>query len=178
MEELNVKLRNERDLFKGAFKDVLGKSAIESSAKVMEEMLEFFESSPALISVAVLTLRKSHGSGFNAKTVEIMLKLRIDIDSSEKKQILQSCKEVLAGYKEPKGTEKKAKEFFSKIEVEVDDQEESEEEEEEEEEEQKVEEVVEEKKEEVKEEVVEEKKLGLKTYEGYMEKKSGGLVPV
>jgi len=95
MEELNEKLRNEGVLLKEAFKDVsLGKSAIESSTKVMDEMLEFFEASPEMISLSVLTLRKSHGPGFNVNTVTIMLKLRVDIDSSERKSILQACKEV------------------------------------------------------------------------------------
>mmetsp|Transcript_11293 Transcript_11293/g.9690 ORF Transcript_11293/g.9690 Transcript_11293/m.9690 type:complete len:101 (+) Transcript_11293:2158-2460(+) len=88
MEELIESLVEKRNIFRDAFRDVLGKSAIESSLKVIEELISFFESNTLMISKAVADLRKSHGPGFNVKTVEVLLKLRIDLSSDEKKSIV------------------------------------------------------------------------------------------
>lgn len=63
------KLRDEIDLLKGAFRDVLGASQIDSSIKVLGEILDFLDAGSSMISVAIIQLRKSNGPGFNLNTV-------------------------------------------------------------------------------------------------------------
>ena len=64
-----TKINDDLDLYSGAFKDVLGNSAIESSKKVIIEIKEFLEASSEMITVAVVQLRKSHGPGFSLNTI-------------------------------------------------------------------------------------------------------------
>ena len=105
--DLLIKLNDDIDLFGGAFKDVLGNTAIESSKKIIMEIKEFLESSPEMVTVAVIQLRKTHGPGFSLNTIvryildlflimiqKLLINLRTDIESKEKTNILQSCKEV------------------------------------------------------------------------------------
>lgn len=68
-DQLKEKLRDEIELFKGAFKGALGANMINSSVKVLGEILNFLDASPSLISVAVIELRRSNGPGFNLKKV-------------------------------------------------------------------------------------------------------------
>jgi hypothetical protein len=175
LEDILNKINEDLELFTGSFKDVLGNSAIDSSKKVLVELKEFLDSPPEMISIAVITLRKSHGPGFNLSTIKLLMNLRIDVDSKEKNTILQSCKEVLAGYKDGGDAgAKQFKAFFQKIEVEEDQMVDEYDVEEEKGEEEIKQEKAQEIKQEVKaqEEAKGSTRLGLKSYEGWLEKKS------
>lgn len=68
---------------------------MRSGIEVLGDLLSFFESSPAFISVATEKLRKQHGPNFKLQTVKAILNLRSDLSKEERQEILKICKDVL-----------------------------------------------------------------------------------
>ena len=58
---------------------------MKAGIEVISDLLSFFESSPAFISVACEKLRKQHGPSFTMKTVTAIMNLRTDLDNTERK---------------------------------------------------------------------------------------------
>ena len=75
---------------------------MKSGIEVLGDLLSFFESSPAFISVACEKLRKQHGAGFKLVTVKAILNLRTDITKEERAEALKSCKDVLDSFEDGK----------------------------------------------------------------------------
>ena len=73
---------------------------MKSGIEVLGDLLSFFESSPAFISVACEKLRKQHGPNFKLQTVKAIMNLRTDISKEERAEALKICKEVLDTYKD------------------------------------------------------------------------------
>jgi hypothetical protein len=70
---------------------------------VLDDLIDFFESSTAFISVACEKLRKTHGPAFNVSTVKALLNLKTNLSKEEKKEAIQVCMEILKSYKTHKG---------------------------------------------------------------------------
>jgi hypothetical protein len=62
-------------------------------------LISFFESSPTFIQMACEKLRKTHGAAFKLSTVKALMQLRTDLTREEKREALNSCREVLTSYK-------------------------------------------------------------------------------
>ena len=73
---------------------------MKSGIEVLGDLLSFFESSTAFISVACEKLRKQHGPNFNLATVKAILNLRTDVDKHERAEALSICKDVLDSYQD------------------------------------------------------------------------------
>ena len=73
---------------------------MKSGIEVLGDLLSFFESSTAFISVACEKLRKQHGPNFNLVTVKAILNLRTDVDKHERAEALTICKDVLDSYQD------------------------------------------------------------------------------
>ncbi len=73
-------------------------NALKDLIKILDYIVDFLESSPAMLSMTCLEIRKSVGPGFSSKAVKIMLELRSDMDSDERKETYGNCKEVLNSY--------------------------------------------------------------------------------
>jgi len=89
---LSERLANDRDVFEGTFK--VGASVMEACLKVINDILDFFDTSPAIIPMSILEFRRTNGSGFNMTTVKALLNLRVDLTSNERSEALTGCKEV------------------------------------------------------------------------------------
>ena len=76
------------------------KRLMKSGIEVLGDLLSFFESSPAFISVACEKLRKQHGPNFKMSTVKAILNLRSDLSKEERQQALRICKQVLCSYED------------------------------------------------------------------------------
>ena len=74
------------------------KRLMKSGIEVLGDLLSFFESSPAFISVACEKLRKQHGPNFKLTTVKAILNLRTDVTKEERAEALLICKQVLESY--------------------------------------------------------------------------------
>ena len=92
IEALAEKLALERDICKATFK--VGASVMEACLKVINDILEFFETSAAMTPMSILELRKINGPGFNITQVKALLNLRVDITSAERNEALNECKKV------------------------------------------------------------------------------------
>ena len=89
---LSERLVSDRDIFEGTFK--VGASVMEACLKVINDILDFFDTSPAIIPMSILEFRRTNGPGFNMTTVKALLNLRVDLNSSERSEALSGCKEV------------------------------------------------------------------------------------
>lgn len=58
--------------------------SMKSGIEVLDDLVSFFESSPAFISVACEKLRKTHGPTFKIGTVKAILNLRTDLTKDER----------------------------------------------------------------------------------------------
>src|SRR5258708_5038175 len=75
------------------------KRSMKSGIEVLEDLVSFFESSPAFISVACEKLRKTHGPTFKISTVKALLNLRTDLTKEERLMALKVCGEILDSFK-------------------------------------------------------------------------------
>jgi hypothetical protein len=76
------------------------KRLMKTGIEVLGDLLSFFESSPAFISVACEKLRKQHGPNFKLTTVKAIMNLRSDFTKEERSEALKICKEVLDSYQD------------------------------------------------------------------------------
>ena len=79
---------------------------MKSGIEVLGDLLSFFESSSAFISVACEKLRKQHGPNFKMSTVKAILNLRSDLTKEDRQDALKICKEVLDSYQDGKYDQK------------------------------------------------------------------------
>ena len=75
---------------------------MRTGIEVLNDLLSFFESSPAFISVACEKLRKQQGPNFKLATVKAIMNLRTDMDKEARQEALNICKEVLDSYDDGK----------------------------------------------------------------------------
>ena len=101
-----VKIREDYDRISNRFKEFMTSRLMKSGIEVLGDLLSFFESSPAFISVACEKLRKQHGPNFRLNTVKGILNLRTDLSNDERHEALKICKEVLDMYLDGKYDEK------------------------------------------------------------------------
>jgi len=94
IEQFRTKLSNDLETIHHWFKNVVDSTSRENNLKIIQDLQEFAEASPPLISMTIVTLKKVHGEGFNYSTFKLLMNLRVDINKSEKSSIIEDCKEV------------------------------------------------------------------------------------
>ena len=75
------------------------KRSMKNGIEVLDDLVSFFESSPAFISVACEKIRKTHGPTFKIDTLKAILNLRSDLKKDEKAASLKVCLEILESFK-------------------------------------------------------------------------------
>lgn len=95
IEQLREKLSSDLENINYYFKNIVDPSTREKNLKIIQDLQEFVDASPPLISLTVVTLKQTHGEGFNYSTLRLLMNLRVDIKSSEKSSILDDCKQVM-----------------------------------------------------------------------------------
>ena len=78
------------------------KRARKSGIEVLDDLVSFFQSSVAFISVACEKIRKTHGPTFKMSTVKALLNLRTDLSKEERAQAIKVCQEILDSFKDSK----------------------------------------------------------------------------
>ena len=91
------------------------KRSMKSGIEVLEDLVSFFESSPAFISVACEKLRKTHGPTFKISTVKALLNLRTDLTKEERVMALKVCGEILDSFKNTAYSNQNKKGIFSNL---------------------------------------------------------------
>mmetsp|Transcript_12756 Transcript_12756/g.12637 ORF Transcript_12756/g.12637 Transcript_12756/m.12637 type:complete len:208 (+) Transcript_12756:1154-1777(+) len=73
--------------------------SMKSGIEVLDDLVSFFEASPAFISVPCEKIRKTHGPTFKMTTVKAILNLRTDLTKEERAEALRVCTEILDSFK-------------------------------------------------------------------------------
>ncbi len=92
------KLVEESDICKATFK--VAPSVKEACLQVVQDILEFFQTSSAMAPMNILELRKINGPGFNFNTAKALLNIRIDFTSAERNEALTESKKVRQNYRQ------------------------------------------------------------------------------
>jgi len=73
--------------------------SMKNGIEVLDDLVDFFQSSAALLTFTCSKLRKTHGPTFKLATVKALLNLRTDLTKDEKTEAIKLCKEVLDSYR-------------------------------------------------------------------------------
>ena len=68
-EEAIAKIKEDYEKIERRFGEFMTTRSMKNGIEVLDDLVSFFESSPAFISVACEKLRKTHGPTFNISTV-------------------------------------------------------------------------------------------------------------
>jgi hypothetical protein len=98
--DLRKKLKYDKILIRNFYKEKIGEENINEIITGMDSILEFLESSSDMISLSCKSLIEYSGNSFNLEYAKVLINLRRDFDSEEKKGALESCKEVIDNFKD------------------------------------------------------------------------------
>lgn len=68
---------------------------MKNSLNIINNIEEFFETSPPFIAQPTMELRRDLGPEFTLKRAKLLIKLRTDLDKEEKKLIFENIEQAL-----------------------------------------------------------------------------------
>mmetsp|Transcript_22319 Transcript_22319/g.15914 ORF Transcript_22319/g.15914 Transcript_22319/m.15914 type:complete len:118 (+) Transcript_22319:234-587(+) len=95
-----AKLKEDTDAIEQRYANFMSPRILKQGIEVLEDLVSFFECSPAFISVPCEKLRRTQGKQFKYKIAQALMGLRSDLDKSNKNQCLAICKDIIENYKE------------------------------------------------------------------------------
>lgn len=116
-EEAIAKIKEDYEKIEQRFGEFMTQRSMKSGIEVLDDLVSFFESSPAFISVACEKLRKTHGPTFKMGTVKAILNLRTDLSKEERIQALKICEEILAAFKNSDYDNPNKRGIFSNLDI-------------------------------------------------------------
>ncbi|CDW71658.1 ph domain containing protein [Stylonychia lemnae] len=116
-EEAIAKIKEDYEKIERRFGEFMTTRSMKSGIEVLDDLVSFFESSPAFISVACEKLRKTHGPTFNISTVKAILNLRTDLVKDERIQAIKICEEILAAFKNTDYDNPNKRGIFSNLDI-------------------------------------------------------------
>ena len=114
VEQIREKLKNDAEILKQQFTGLIGQKSAESTIKILNDIHDFLEVSPYMISSSCLTLREYIGPSFNISVAKTLIKLRTDYQSDDINDAIQQCSEILSKYQDDNKGD--SKNFFQMIE--------------------------------------------------------------
>ena len=120
--DLVTKIKEDKDVMKETFEDVVGDNLTEVNVKILNDIVDFLEAGPALITSPCLVLREQMGMTFTLSTAKTLVNLRSDFTKDEKKEAIALCKDVLDEYVDNNNNNSKGKPsrgFFDKMKEEI-----------------------------------------------------------
>jgi len=93
--DLTDKLKNDINFLLTNFEQSIGKNTAEINLKILYDFLEFLDVSVMTISMSCSKLREFNGPAFTLQTAKSLINLRVDFSSEEKKEAIESCKDIL-----------------------------------------------------------------------------------
>ena len=98
-DEAIAKIREDYERVEARFEEFMTRRSMKNGIEVLDDLVSFFESSPAFISVACEKMRKTHGPSFKMATVKAILGLRTDLNKDERALAVKVCEEILDEFK-------------------------------------------------------------------------------
>jgi hypothetical protein len=132
LEEITDKMKYDKENIGYIFERFLGPNSTKEQLKVLEDFLDFLESSPEMISISFSKLRQYHGNAFSFSTAKALINLRVDFTLTDKKETLITCKQILEKIEKNPSSQSNEKSLFDLIEEHIHEFEEKEMEEEQE----------------------------------------------
>jgi hypothetical protein len=98
-DEAIAKIKEDYSKIEQRFEEFMTKRSMKNGIEVLDDLVSFFESSPAFISVACEKMRRTHGPNFKISTVKAILNLRTDLSKEDRALALKVCEEILDEFK-------------------------------------------------------------------------------
>ena len=119
VDQIKSKLKNDYSLISETYEGLVGKNLTESTIRILNDIRDFLDVSPYMISSSCLTLRQYIGPTFNLAKAKALIKLRTDFKEEDLTDGVDQCKEVLDNYHEEKKDEADSMNYFQLIEMEM-----------------------------------------------------------
>ena len=119
VEQIREKIKTDADALKQSFEGIVGEKSTVSTIKILNDINDFLEVSPYMISSSCLTLREYIGPFFNVSVAKALIKLRTDFQSEDTSDAIQQCTEVLEKYQDNNKEDSNTMNFFQIIEKEM-----------------------------------------------------------
>ena len=101
------------------YEGLVGKNLTVSTIKILNDIHDFLDVSPYMISSSCLTLRQYVGPAFNLNLAKALIKLRSDFSVDDMNDAIEQCKEVLDKYHEDNKEDEESMNYFKIIEKEM-----------------------------------------------------------
>ena len=93
--DLTTKLKDDINFLISTFEQFIGRNTAEINLKILNDFLDFLDVSVLTISMSCSKLREFNGPAFTLTTAKALINLRCDFSSDEKKEAIDSCKDIL-----------------------------------------------------------------------------------
>jgi len=119
VEEIREKIKVDIGLLNETYEGLVGKNLTVSTIKILNDIHDFLDVSPYMISSSCLTLRQYVGPAFNLNLAKALIKLRSDFSVDDMNDAIEQCKEVLDKYHEDNKEDEESMNYFKIIEKEM-----------------------------------------------------------
>ena len=119
VDQIKEKLKKDVGILTETYEGLVGKNLTEATIKILNDIHDFLDVSPYMISSSCLTLRQYVGPAFNLNVAKALIKLRSDFSVDDMNDAIEQCKEVLDKYHEDNKEDEESMNYFKIIEKEM-----------------------------------------------------------
>lgn len=100
VDDLIRKIKKDKTTIINSYKDYIAKAKIDEITVFFDHLNEFLEVSSDMISFSCSKIREKLGPVFTLKFAKSFIDMRSDLDSNEKADAVNSCKDIIDNFKE------------------------------------------------------------------------------
>ena len=100
VDEIKEKLKKDVGILTETYQGLVGKNLTEATIKILNDIHDFLDVSPYMISSSCLTLKEYIGPTFNISKAKALIKLRTDFQEEDINDAIEQCHEVIEKYQE------------------------------------------------------------------------------
>ena len=119
VDQIKEKLKIDVGILTETYQGLVGKNLTEATIKILNDIHDFLDVSPYMISSSCLTLKEYIGPTFNISKAKALIKLRTDFNEDDINDAIDQCKEVLEKYQENNKQDADSLSYFQIIEMEL-----------------------------------------------------------
>ena len=108
VDQIKEKLKIDVGILTETYEGLVGKNLTEATIKILNDIHDFLDVSPYMISSSCLTLKEYIGPTFNISKAKALIKLRTDFNEEDINDAIEQCKEVIEKYQENNNNKKDA----------------------------------------------------------------------
>ena len=100
VDQIKEKLKKDVGILTETYEGLVGKNLTEATIKILNDIHDFLDVSPYMISSSCLTLKEYIGPTFDISKAKALIKLRTDFKEEDINDAIEQCKEVIAKYQD------------------------------------------------------------------------------